>query len=84
MQNHEIHPEMVISELLRRWPQAIPVFQKHKMACVGCSMSDFETVSSAAEIYHLSLGCLLDELQEAVQGKNLAEESSQGSRPELS
>jgi hybrid cluster-associated redox disulfide protein len=67
MQNHEIHPEMAISELLRRWPQAIPVFHKHKMACVGCSMSDFETISSAAEIYQLSLVSFMHELQAAVQ-----------------
>lgn len=66
MQNHDIQPEMVISELLRRWPQTIPVFHKHRMACVGCSMSDFETVSSAAEIYQLSLGSFIEELQQAI------------------
>jgi hybrid cluster-associated redox disulfide protein len=70
MQNHDIPPEMAISELLKRWPQVIPVFHKHKMACVGCSMSDFETVSSAAEIYRLSLGSFLDELQEAVNNED--------------
>jgi hybrid cluster-associated redox disulfide protein len=67
MQKDEIHPEMAISELLRCWPQVIPVFQKHKMACVGCSMSDFETVSSASEIYQLSLESFINELQEAVR-----------------
>ncbi len=75
MQNHDIHPEMAISELLSRWPQAIPVFQKHKMACVGCSMSDFETVSSAAEIYQLSLGTFIEELHEAVQGAGKPDEN---------
>jgi hybrid cluster-associated redox disulfide protein len=83
MQNHEIHAEVVISELLRRWPQTIPVFQKHKMACVGCSMSDFETVSSAAEIYQLSLGSFIEELHEAVQQANNSQED-RDTRPDLS
>jgi hybrid cluster-associated redox disulfide protein len=67
MQDHDIHPEMPISELLSRWPQTIPVFQKHRMACVGCSMANFETISSAADIYQLPLISFIVELNEAVQ-----------------
>lgn len=67
MQEHKIHPETPISELLSRWPQTIPVFQKHRMACVGCSMSGFETVTSAAAIYNLSLPSFISELHDAVQ-----------------
>ncbi|HEY9087700.1 MAG TPA: DUF1858 domain-containing protein [Anaerolineaceae bacterium] len=57
-----------ISDLLRDYPQAIPVFLKHHMACVGCSMSAFETIESAACIYGIAPETLLDEVRSAVGG----------------
>jgi hybrid cluster-associated redox disulfide protein len=74
MQDYDIHPEMPILELLSCWPQTIPVFQKHKMACVGCSMANFETISSAADIYQLHLKSFIVELNEAVQTEFVSDE----------
>jgi len=61
-----IHPDMLVSELLSEWPQTIPVFLRHKMACVGCSMSGFETLSSAAQVYGISPDIFLDELNRVI------------------
>lgn len=58
--------ETPISELLKRWPEVIPVFNRHKMACVGCTMSAYETVASAAEIYHLQVDQFLSELVKTI------------------
>lgn len=62
--NHkaQIQPGMLISEILERWPQTIPVFVRHRMNCVGCEMSIFEALEDAARIYHLSSEDILDEL----------------------
>jgi hybrid cluster-associated redox disulfide protein len=51
-----------ISELLSRWPEVIPIFTRHHMGCVGCTMSAYETVASAAEIYRLPVDDFLREI----------------------
>jgi hybrid cluster-associated redox disulfide protein len=63
---NRIPADISISELLEKWPAAIPIFLKHHMACPGCGMSNFETLASAAEIYHISLQQLIPEIEKAV------------------
>ncbi len=66
---NDIQRETSISDLLRDYPQAIPVFLKHRMACVGCSMSAFETIESAASIYGLAPDAFLDEVIGAIAAR---------------
>jgi hybrid cluster-associated redox disulfide protein len=64
--DNQFKPETIVAELLAEHPEAIPVFTRHRMGCVGCTMSCYETLGSAAEIYRLSLTGFLDELRMAV------------------
>jgi hybrid cluster-associated redox disulfide protein len=57
-----IDPNLTVAELLAAWPQTIPVFLSHRMACVGCSMAAFETLCDAARIYGIRSDELLSEL----------------------
>lgn len=61
-------PEITVADLLRNWPETIPVFVKHRMACVGCSVSAFETVRGVAAVYQLPFDSFLEELQEVAAG----------------
>jgi hybrid cluster-associated redox disulfide protein len=63
---NQVTPELKVEETLKRWPETIPVFLKYHMACVGCSMSSFETISGAAEIYQLPVKTFIEELQQAI------------------
>jgi len=58
-----IVPQMTVADLLNTWPAAVPVFIHRQMACVGCSMSRFETLSDAARIYGQDLESLLSEIK---------------------
>lgn len=58
--------ELTVAELLTRWPQAIPLFLHHQMACVGCTMSPFETLADVAAVYDIPLAQLIGELQETI------------------
>lgn len=60
-------PDQVIDEVLKTWPTTIPVFMRHKMACVGCSMAPFETVAEAASTYGLQVRGFVEELCEAAK-----------------
>jgi len=57
---------MTVADLLKTWPQAIPVFIRHRMSCVGCSMSSFETLREAGLNYGISPETFLGELADVI------------------
>lgn len=63
----KISADSIIAHLLQDWPQATPVFLKHKMNCVGCSLAAFDTLGDALGIYGLPLEPFLAELRRAAQ-----------------
>lgn len=66
MKNPSIHPESIVSDVLNTWPETVPVFLRHHMSCVGCSMSSFETLADAVRIYNIPLDSFLGELHQVV------------------
>ena len=44
-------PDLVLNDLMTQWPQTIPVFLRHRMACVGCAVNPFQTVTDACVAY---------------------------------
>ena len=64
-----INIHITVSELLRRWPQTMPVFLKHRTQCVGCYMADFDTLEDVAMNYHLSVDELLREIRNSLSGR---------------
>jgi hybrid cluster-associated redox disulfide protein len=66
MESEMLSPNLIVADLLKTWPETIPVFIKYRMACVGCSMSPFETLKDAAGIYRLPYQQFLDDLQGAI------------------
>jgi hybrid cluster-associated redox disulfide protein len=61
---------MSITEILDHWPEVIPVFLKHKMACVGCSLADFMTLEDALDIYHLNEEQFIEEIKYTIQSQS--------------
>jgi hybrid cluster-associated redox disulfide protein len=64
---YDLTPDLTISEILRRWPQTAHVFLRHRMACVGCAIAPFETLSEVSKIYQVNLEKFLLELQDVSQ-----------------
>ena len=60
-----ILPDQTVGEIMRRWPGTVAVFLRHRMACVGCPMSWFDTLTDASAEYAVPLALLLDELEVA-------------------
>ena len=51
-----------IEALLRAHPTAARVLLRHGMACVGCAMAPYETLTEAAREYRLQPRALLEKL----------------------
>jgi hybrid cluster-associated redox disulfide protein len=58
----EITPTTTVFDLLVAYPQAAALFINHKMACVGCDLSRFETLQDATRIYRVDLTELLEDV----------------------
>lgn len=58
--------EMIISDVLARWPETAVIFQKHNMACVGCVVAPFYSIEAAISIYHLDRDQFLQDLAAAI------------------
>lgn len=66
--HQDISADMTIAVLLQNFPQAIPVFLRFHMACVGCSMSAFDTLAEAAQNYAMGEDFLLAEIRAVLPG----------------
>ena len=53
---------MMITEVLDRWPRTADVFHNHAMACVGCAVAPFFTINDAALVYQLAPEQFAEEL----------------------
>ena len=70
----QITPQLMVADVLARWPEVIPVFIHHRMACVGCSMAAFETLGDALSIYGLEAEAFFIQLEKAIQPCTLRQE----------
>ena len=43
-----ISKDMIIEEVVRKYPKTVPVFMAHGLHCIGCHVANFETVEQGA------------------------------------
>ena len=60
---------MTFSEVLALFPETIPVFMEHHMACFGCPMAMSETVKQGATAHGIDADKLVSELNKAIGKK---------------
>jgi hybrid cluster-associated redox disulfide protein len=60
--------DMTVERVLVRWPETADVFGRHNMACIGCPVAPFYSVSEAAAVYKLPVADFVTELEEAITG----------------
>lgn len=61
--------DLTVSEILQRWPQTAEVFLRYRMACVGCAIAPFETLSEVCEIYRLNPEQFMQELRDSSRSR---------------
>lgn len=64
-----IHKDMKIEEVLRRYPQTIPVFERFGIDCAQCQLSEYENLDHGAKVHGIDLGELLARLNESLAVK---------------
>ena len=61
------NPDLILSDLVTRWPVTIPVFLKYRMLCVGCMVTSFQTVEDACREHGVGEAVFRTELQQSLE-----------------
>ncbi len=58
---------MTVSAVLNRWPQTADVFNQFNMACVGCPVAPYYSVTEAATVYKLAVDEFVAVLEKVIR-----------------
>jgi hybrid cluster-associated redox disulfide protein len=61
-----VHPDATVDEVMRRRPETIRVFLRHRMRCVGCPLGRFHAIGYACEAHGVSRERFVADLDAAV------------------
>jgi hybrid cluster-associated redox disulfide protein len=59
---HVITKEMTITEILTRYPETLPVFERYGLDCYNCQIAEFEQLEHGATVHKVDINALIDEL----------------------
>ncbi len=62
-----IQKDMKIEDVLRKFPQTVPVFERFGIACAGCQLSEYENLEHGAKVHKIDLETLLKSLNDALK-----------------
>jgi hybrid cluster-associated redox disulfide protein len=65
--NKLIGPDMLLGEVISRYPQSVEVFLKYGFHCFGCMGAGFENLRAAAKVHGVKLADLLKDLNRAIK-----------------
>jgi len=57
-----ITKEMTISEILRRYPQTLPIFNRYGLDCYDCQIAEYEQLEHGASVHKVDINALITEL----------------------
>ena len=59
-----IDKDMLIGDIVRRYPQTLAVFERYGLTCLECQIADYEALEHGADVHHIDVEKLLGELNE--------------------
>lgn len=62
-----IHKDMKIEDVLRKYPQTVPVFERFGIDCAECELSRYENLEHGARVHRIDLDALLAGLNKSVK-----------------
>jgi hybrid cluster-associated redox disulfide protein len=57
--------KLTVGDLLTRWPAGARAFVEHRMACIGCAFSAFDTLEQALDVHHVPAASFFRSLEGA-------------------
>lgn len=61
-----ITKDMSIGEVVKKYPQVVPVFFEHGLGCLGCAAAHFENIEQGAKAHGVDVDALIEDLNKAL------------------
>jgi hybrid cluster-associated redox disulfide protein len=62
-----ITKEMIIGDIIRRYPETLGVFDAYGLDCYECQIADFEALEHGAGVHKVNVAELLEELNRIIR-----------------
>jgi len=59
--------DMTIEDVIRKYPATVEVFRKFGLDCMECQIAAFEAVEHGADVHHVNVEKLVEELNKAIK-----------------
>ena len=64
-----ITKDTTIEEVVNQYPETTMVFMKHSLHCVGCHVSEFESIEEGAMAHGINVDALVDDLNKVISSR---------------
>lgn len=62
-----IKKKMLVSEVIKKYPETVSLFLDSGLHCVGCSFAKNETIEEAAKVHQIDLEKFLKDLNKIIE-----------------
>jgi len=65
--SEKVTKEMGILEIVQQHPEALPVFAKYGLGCIGCAAARFENLEAGAKVHGVDPEQMVAEINALIQ-----------------
>jgi len=62
----KVTKEMSIIEIVQQYPEALEVFQKYGLGCIGCAAARFENLEAGAKVHGIDPEVMVADINAAI------------------
>lgn len=62
-----INKDMTIGDIVRNFPEVVPVLFSYQLGCIGCPSAQAETIEEACQVHGIELEAMLEDLNNAAE-----------------
>jgi hybrid cluster-associated redox disulfide protein len=62
-----LNADLMVDDVMRRWPSTIRVFLDFRMRCVGCPIATFHSVDEACDEHSVDAAAFLSKLRDTAK-----------------
>ncbi len=63
----KVTKEMGIMDIVQAHPEAVAVFQKYGMGCIGCAAARFENLEAGAKVHGFDVDAMVNDINAAIE-----------------
>lgn len=66
MAEEKITADMNIKEVIEKYPEVVPIFNKYNIGCIGCIAASFESIKDIAAVHGIDVKKFVNELNQSL------------------